>query len=191
MKEGLEKHFEENAVPPEQMPEVTQEAQQELPFEEPIPTVEKVEKEEAAPVEEAAAPQEEVIEIGDVKEEAPALETVEEPQPEKPTFDLPEGVDKLVEFINETGGTLQDYVGLNKDYDSLDQANLLKEYYKQTKPHLDADDIDYLINKRLDIDEDLEENEHTRKEDRVKRGFEQGKIPLGKQQREVLQRIES
>ena len=134
--------------------------------------------EEAAPVEEAAEPQEEVIEIGDVKEEAPVLETVEEPQPEKPTFDLPEGVDKLVEFINETGGTLQDYVSLNKDYDSLDQANLLKEYYKQTKPHLDADDIDYLIGKRLNIDEDLEENEIRERKIALKEDLSKAKTHL-------------
>ena len=48
---------------------------------------------------------------------------------------LPENIQKLVDFMEETGGDLSDYVKLNQDYSKLDDQNLLYEYYKQTKPH--------------------------------------------------------
>ena len=42
--------------------------------------------------------------------------------------DLPENLQKLMEFMEETGGDLEDYVKLNQDYSKLDENNLLKEY---------------------------------------------------------------
>ena len=58
---------------------------------------------------------------------------------------LPESIQKLVDFMEETGGDLQDYVKLNQDYSSLENTDLLKEYYKQTKPHLNNEEIDFLM----------------------------------------------
>ena len=54
---------------------------------------------------------------------------------------LPENVEKLVNFMEETGGTVEDYVRLNADYSNIDETALLKEYYKKNKPHLDSDDV--------------------------------------------------
>ena len=54
---------------------------------------------------------------------------------------LPENIEKLVSFMEETGGTLEDYVRLNSDYSSVSEEALLREYYKRTKPHLDAEDL--------------------------------------------------
>jgi len=76
--------------------------------------------------------------------------------------ELPENVQKLVDFVNETGGSLQDYVKLNQDYSSLDQTQLLKEYYEQTKPHLDREDIDLLMEDFL-YDEDIDDERDIRK----------------------------
>ena len=73
------------------------------------------------------------------------------------TNELPENIDKLVKFMEETGGTLEDYVSLNKDYDGMDDMQLLREYYQQTKPHLSTDEIDFLIDDNFSYDEEVDE----------------------------------
>jgi len=75
---------------------------------------------------------------------------------------LPENIEKLVSFMEETGGTISDYVRLNADYSSVDDKTLLKEYYKQTKPYLESDDVS-LILEDYDYDEDIDEERDIRK----------------------------
>ena len=75
---------------------------------------------------------------------------------------LPENVEKLVNFMEETGGTVEDYVRLNADYSNVDETALLKEYYKKNKPHLDSEDVD-LILEDYTWDEDLHEEREIRK----------------------------
>ena len=75
---------------------------------------------------------------------------------------LPENVEKLVNFMEETGGTVEDYVRLNADYSNIDETALLKEYYKKNKPHLDSDDIN-LILEDYTWDEDIHEEKEIRK----------------------------
>jgi len=70
---------------------------------------------------------------------------------------LPENIQKLVDFIEETGGDLNDYVKLNQDYSNLDDVSLLKEYYKQTKKHLDSEEINFLIEDQFSYDEENDE----------------------------------
>ena len=72
-------------------------------------------------------------------------------------INLPENVQKLVDFMNETGGTIEDYVRLNADYSNVDETALLKEYYKQTKSHLENDEIDFLIDDNFAYDEDMDD----------------------------------
>lgn len=76
--------------------------------------------------------------------------------------ELPEGIDKLVKFMEETGGTVQDYARLNADYSNIDNNTLLKEYYKQTKPHLDQEDVDILLDD-FSYDEEIDEDRDIRK----------------------------
>ena len=75
---------------------------------------------------------------------------------------LPENVEKLVSFMEETGGTVEDYVRLNADYSNIDETALLKEYYKKNKPHLDSDDVN-LILEDYTWDEDIHEEKEIRK----------------------------
>ena len=102
---------------------------------------------------------EEVI-LQDVTDEEPkpVKEEVEETvvKEKTPGMELPENIEKLVEFMNETGGSVEDYVKLNTDYSSLDDGNLLREYYQKTKPHLDQDEISFLIEDNFSIDEDVD-----------------------------------
>jgi len=75
---------------------------------------------------------------------------------------LPENIDKLVSFMEETGGTVEDYVRLNADYSNVDDKALLKEYYKKTKPYLEAEDVSIML-EDYDYDEDLDEERDIRK----------------------------
>ena len=75
---------------------------------------------------------------------------------------LPENIEKLVAFMEETGGTIEDYTRLNADYSSIDDTTLLKEYYKKTKPYLESEDISLLL-EDYDYDEDLDEEKDIRK----------------------------
>ena len=103
----------------------------------------------------------EVITIGEVTDDEPAVKPAE-PVPTVPQLELPENVEKLVNFMQETGGTVQDYVRLNADYSNVDQDTLLKEYYKQTKSHLDQEEIGFLMEDRFDFDEDIDEERDIR-----------------------------
>lgn len=76
--------------------------------------------------------------------------------------ELPEGLEKVVEFMNETGGDLNDYVKLNTDYSKLNEAQLIREYYETTKPHLDAEDINLLM-EDFSYDEEVDEPKQIRK----------------------------
>jgi hypothetical protein len=75
---------------------------------------------------------------------------------------LPENIEKLVSFMQETGGTIEDYTRLNADYSSIDDKTLLKEYYKKNKPYLDDSDVSLLL-EDFDYDEDLDEEKDIRK----------------------------
>jgi len=95
-----------------------------------------------------------------IQEEAQELagEVEEAIQEQKDSgIELPENIQKVVDFINETGGTLEDYVALNRDYSSVDDMALLRDYYKQNKPHLSADEIDFLIEDSFSFDEDVDD----------------------------------
>ena len=79
------------------------------------------------------------------------------------TRELPENVDKLVKFMEETGGSVEDYVNLNKNYDNMEDMELLREYYQQTKPHLAVDEIDFLIEDNFSYDEEVDEERDIRR----------------------------
>ena len=76
---------------------------------------------------------------------------------------LPENVEKLVSFMEETGGTVEDYVRLNTDYTSINSEALLKEYYKKSRPHLDAEEIEFLMEDKFSYDEDEDDERDIRK----------------------------
>jgi len=82
-------------------------------------------------------------------------------QPVQP--DLPDNILKLVDFMRETGGTMQDYLRLNTNYDDVDRDVLVKEYYKNTKSHLSAEEIDFMIEDNFAFDEDIDEDREVRR----------------------------
>ena len=92
------------------------------------------------------------------KEEETKEEKITSPQPQ-----LPENITKLVSFMEETGGTMPDYIRLNTNYDDVDRDVLVKEYYKSTKSHLSADEIDFMLDDKFAFDEDIDEERDIRR----------------------------
>ena len=132
--------------------------------------------------------QEEVAQIGEVKEttvEKPIIDVVEDVKEFTPIKEvevakveaevkealrdekvlgkqLPENIEKLVSFMEDTGGTIEDYTRLNADYSSINETVLLKEYYKKNKPYLDESDVELLL-EDFSYDEELDEDIDIRK----------------------------
>ena len=126
----------ENADAPQEQEEIQPESETQE-----TPVLEEITEEEI---------KEEVEEIADVAEEA-IKENLETGKP------LPENIQKLMDFMEETGGDLNDYVRLNQDYSNLDDMSLLREYYKQTKSHLNDDEISFLMEDSFSYDEEVDE----------------------------------
>ena len=103
---------------------------------------------------------EEIVQLGEKMENRVKTPTPEEA---REVSKLPENIEKVVDFMKDTGGTLEDYVRLNADYSSVDNDTLLKEYYKQTKSHLDSEEINFLIEDNFSWDEDIDEERDVRK----------------------------
>jgi|TARA_B110000459_G_scaffold181539_1_gene209011 hypothetical protein len=102
----------------------------------------------------------------DVKEQAEELtEQVEEAIAEAKETGraIPENVQKLMDFMEDTGGTLEDYVTLNQDFSSYDDITLLREFYKKTKSHLTPDEVDFLIDDNFSFDEEVDEEREIKK----------------------------
>ena len=112
-------------------------------------------------------PESNIQEITDEKTEEPVKEVVEaikEEIKQDPKLELPENVEKLVDFMKDTGGTVEDYVRLNADYSNVDEDVLLREYYKQTKPHLNREEVDFILEDKFSFDpEEAEEREIKKK----------------------------
>ena len=133
----------------------------------PVVEAQKEQKEESPIIQEIIEEPEkedEVVEIGEKMEPQDQSEGVvpqDVPKEDIPT--LPENIVKVVDFMNETGGTLEDYVRLNHDYSNVDNDTLLREYYSQTKSHLDSEEINFLIEDNFSWDEDVDEPRDVRK----------------------------
>jgi hypothetical protein len=121
------------------------------------------EQEEVQP--EAQAQETPVLEEITEEEVEVAEEQVEEAiaEAEATGKPLPENIQKLMDFMEETGGDLSDYVKLNQDYSEMDNQDLLHEFYKQTKPHLNAEEINFLMEDTFSFDEDVDDDRDIRR----------------------------
>lgn len=117
--------------------------------------------EEVRATEEAVESPLTLVDEEEVNETVQAVEKAVE-KAEQTGKPLPENIEKLVSFMEETGGTVADYVRLNADYSNVDNNTLVREYYKQTRPHLDHEDVSLLL-EDFDYDEELDEDKDIRK----------------------------
>ena len=124
---------------------------------EPISTEAEPEAEPEAEVEEKKLPTVEEVMGLDKQEPEQEQEQYEEEYEEDYEEDygnVPENIIKLVEFMDETGGSLEDFVNLNKDFSQMDDRQALEEYYTRTKPHLSRDEMNFLMDQEFSYDED-------------------------------------
>ena len=139
-------------------------------------------------------------------QEAPAIEEVTEEEVKEKTEEiaeeiieaketgksLPENIQKVVEFMEETGGTLEDYVKLNQDFTGYEDKALLREYYKNTKSHLNQDEVDFLINEEFSYDEEIdEERDIKRKKIALKEQVARAKSHLDGQKSKYYEEIKA
>ena len=115
--------------------------------------------EEETPIIQEITEEEVKAEVEEVKEELKEAvqETKETGKP------LPENIEKLVAFMEETGGNIEDYVRLNADYSNIDNNTLLREYYKQSKPYLDQSEVNLLIEDNFKYDEEIDDERDIRR----------------------------
>ena len=105
---------------------------------------------------------------------------------------IPEKIQKLLDFMDDTGGDLEDYVRLNKNVDELDSKDVLQDYYKATKPHLSSDEIDFLMEDKFSFDEDIEdETQIKRKKLALKEQVAEAKTYLDGQKSKYYEEIKA
>lgn len=110
------------------------------------------------PTEEIKEEKEEALEIVEESIEEPQEEVVQEVSENiAQTNEYPEDIQKLMDFMQDTNGTLEDYVNLNRDYSKMDNTTLVYEYYRNNKPHLNNEDINFLMQKDFAYDEEVAE----------------------------------
>ena len=128
------------------------------------PTQEQEEVQPEAETQEAPA-LEEITEESTEEEVAEVEEKIEEAVAESEATGkpLPENIQKLIDFMEETGGDINDYVKINQDYSKLDDDSLLREYYRQTKPHLNAEEINFLMEDSFSYNEEEDEERDIRR----------------------------
>jgi hypothetical protein len=109
-----------------------------------------------------------------------------------PTPVLPENIEKLVDFVNETGGTIEDYVKLNVDIDSLGEEKLLREYHSSLEPSLDSEEIDLIMEDLYEVDEDdMTDRELKRKSIDKKRDLAKAKKHMQEQKDKYYDEIKA
>ena len=132
----------------------------------------------------------------DGSNEAPAAtqeqEEILQEEETQESIEYPENIMDLVKFMNETGGNLEDYVALNKDYEKFEQMDLLHEYYTQAKPHLSVDEIAFLIDDKFSFDEEVDDpKDIKRKKLEFKKEVAQAKNHLESQKANYYKEIKS
>ena len=166
-------------------------------------TDEKVEKLKVKKKPKISVPEQEVYKVDLSKKEEPVVEqpvveevateplktedvleeiTIEQPKIELPPKpELPESVQKLVNFMQDTGGNIDDYMTLNRDYSSYGDDDLLRMYYRDTKSHLEDDEINFLVEESFDWDEKIDDEKDVRRK----------KLALKEQVAQAKQHLES
>ena len=134
-------------------PEIKSEEVEQQPAEE--EKVDVVEETVDQPVLQEVTEEEKVEEVQEAVEEA-VEEAVATGEP------LPENIQKVVEFMEETGGDLQDYVNLNRDVSKMDDSDILDEYYRSTKSHLTAEERNFLLEEKFGYEDDIDDEKTIR-----------------------------
>jgi len=83
--------------------------------------------------------------------------------------DLDPEVATYLKYKKETGRGIEDFIQLNKDYDSMDQDQLLFEYRKNKDKDLDIDDIKFDLDTQFGYDPDFDDEKEIKKKQLAKK----------------------
>jgi len=147
----------------------------------------------------------EEVKVEDKKEETPVVQEVTNEEPieetkssfkevpiETPKNPLPEKLQKVVDFMNETGGDLNDYVSLNRDISKLDDSEVLDEYYRATKSHLSPEERNFILEERYGYDVDVDEpNDIKKKKIALKEQVAEARAHLDRQKSKYYEDIKA
>tara|TARA_R100001443_G_scaffold495_2_gene2068 strand:+ start:223 stop:1329 length:1107 start_codon:yes stop_codon:yes gene_type:complete len=76
--------------------------------------------------------------------------------------ELPQDVAAYLDYKEKTGRGINDYVKLNRDFNSMNEESLLKEYYLATEQALDEEDLDIFLSE-FDFDAEVDEEKEVKK----------------------------
>ena len=140
----------------------------------------------------------EEITVDDLKDKEEIKEKVEEQveeaiaEAEATGKPLPENIQKLVDFMEETGGNLNDYVQLNRDVSKMDDSDILDEYYKTTKSHLTVEERNFLLEDSFGYDEEVDDPKDIRKKKiALKEQVAEAKAHLDRQKSKYYEEIKA
>ena len=71
--------------------------------------------------------------------------------------DLPEDVSAFLKYKKETGRSIDDFIKINKNYDEVNDDQLLRDYYLDQNKNLDLEDVQFEIDDKFSYDADLDE----------------------------------
>ena len=101
------------------------------------------------------------VETSPEVEQEPVAKIVIEEKEKEPVIDntpaMPDAIQKVAQFMEETGGSIEDYVKLNTDYSKLDEDVLIMEHIAAVNPDLTDDDIAFLMEDKYDFDEEYDD----------------------------------
>ena len=171
----VKEEIEENAKEDVKIIEEVVEVKQKEDASEEQPVIEEITEEEQKEIEEVKE---------DIEEAVAEAEATGKPVPEK--------IQKLMDFMDETGGDLQDYVKLNRDYSKDSDMDVLQSYYKQTKPHLSSEEIDFLMEDKFSFDQEVDdEKDIKRKKLALKEQVADARAHLDRQKSKYYEEIKS
>ena len=105
---------------------------------------------------------------------------------------LSEQLQKVVDFMDETGGDLNDYVNLNRDINEMDDSEVLDEYYRSTKSHLSPEERNFLLEDTFGYDEETDDTKEIRKKKiALKEQVAEAKAHLDRQKSKYYEEIKA
>ena len=176
--------------------EKSEEVKEEPAKEEEVVVVNEETKPEPEPEKEVV--EEDIPTIQEITDEEVSEEEVEEQieeavaESEMTGKPLPENIQKLVNFMDETGGDINDYVQLNRDISKLDDSEVLDEYYRATKSHLTPEERNFLLEDQFGVDEEMDDDKVIRKKKiALKEQVAEAKAHLDRQKSKYYEEIKA
>ena len=91
------------------------------------------------------------------------INTLDDLVSSKPEEEMPQEISNYLAFKKNTGKSFEEFLQLNRDFEKEDDDVVLKEFYADTKKHLDAEDIEFEINSKFGYDDSVDADDEVRK----------------------------